>query len=138
MLGVRMWAKPWIGLIAFIALSGTACDDTTSVDDRAVFELEVTGERFRIALTDPVQIARAEALLQSGAEQNVHGTLKRGDGGFNAPYGWHLDPSTVTFPDLTMEVCDGRPNSDVQSDISYWVDTIKYYCPWGARVVGKN
>jgi hypothetical protein len=103
----------------------------------AVFEVEVAGERFRVGLTDEAEIERAESLRASGAANNVHGTLRCGTGGFNAPYSWHLDPATVTFPDLSMEVCDGRPQSDVQRDVDYWIDTVKDYCPWEAKVVAR-
>jgi hypothetical protein len=139
MLGISTARGTWLVLTALIAGSSAACDnDPTYPDDMAVFEIEVAGgERFHIGLTQSAEIARASALLASGAENNVHGTLRRGDGGFNSPYTWHLEPGSVTFPDLSMEVCDGRPQSDVQSDVSYWVDTVRYYCPWGVRVVGR-
>ena len=131
-------ARAWIGVGAVMTIGAVACDDGPLYpDDMAVFEVEVAGERFRIGLTTATRIEQAEALLASGAENNVHGTLRRGSGRFNAPYSWHLDPATVTFPDLTMEVCDGRPQSDVQADIDYWVDTVKYYCPWGAKIVAR-
>ena len=112
------------------------CDDVTE-PDYAVYEVEVAGERFRIALATETQIARASELLASGAAQNVHGTLKRGDGGFNAGYSWHLEPSSVTFPDMTMEICDGRPRSEVEAEVDYFIDTVKYYCPWGAKIVKR-
>jgi hypothetical protein len=57
----------------------------------------------------------------------------RGDGGFNAPWSWHLDPLSIAVPDASIELCDGRP-SMVQSDLDYWVDTVHTYCPWAARV----
>jgi hypothetical protein len=127
-----------IALAALITVVAAHCNDGPLYpDDMAVFEVEVTGERFRVGLTSGAQIQQAAALLASGAEQIVHGTVRRGSGGFNAPYAWHLDPASVTFPDLAMEVCDGRPQSDVESDVDYWVDTVKFYCPWGARVVAR-
>jgi hypothetical protein len=129
-----------IGVVAVITTIGAVyCDDGPLYpENMAVFEVEVAGERFRIGLTAEAQIERAESLLASGAANNVHGTLRRGSGRFNAPYSWHLDPATVTFPDLSMEVCDGRPRSDVESDVDYWVDTVKYYCPWGAKIIARG
>ena len=133
--------RNWISSIASMAIvlgMGTACsDDATAPEDLAVYEVEVAGERFRVALQTEAQVTRAEELLASGAEQNVHGTLKRGNGGFNMTYSWHLDPSSVTFPDMTMEICDGRPQSEVEADVDYFVDTVKYYCPWGAKIVSR-
>jgi hypothetical protein len=123
-------------LIATAALAA-ACSDTTAPEGRKIYEVEVTGERFRIALDDARSIAIADSLLAAEAPNNIHGTLKRGDGGFNTGYSWHLDPATVTFPDLTMEICDGRPRSDVEMDTDYWFSTVKYYCPWGAQIVAR-
>jgi hypothetical protein len=125
-----------VALTALMTVVVACCNDGPLYpNDMPVFEVEVSGERFRIGLRTEAQVARAEALLASGAENNIHGTVRRGSGRFNAPYSWHLDPATVTFPDLSMEVCDGRPQSDVESDVDYWVDTVKYYCPWGAKIV---
>jgi hypothetical protein len=128
-----------IALAAVITMIMAQCNDGPLYpEDMAVFEVEVPGgERFRMGLSSEAQIAQATALLASGAENNVHGTVRRGSGRFNAPYSWHLDPESITFPDLTMEICDGRPQSDVESDVGYWVDTVKYYCPWGAKIVAR-
>ncbi|MFQ5871053.1 MAG: hypothetical protein ACE5IB_02685, partial [Candidatus Geothermarchaeales archaeon] len=60
--------------------------------------------------------------------------LVRGDGGFNSPWSWHLDPDTVSMTEFSVEVCSGRP-SDVESDMDYWVDTVGSFCPWSAEIV---
>lgn len=59
--------------------------------------------------------------------------ILRGDGGFNAPWSWHLGPLSIEVPQVSIELCDGRP-SMVQADLDYWVDTVGMYCPWAARV----
>jgi hypothetical protein len=95
-----------------------------------------SGETFHVQLLDPQTIAEAASLVGRGNVRIVNGELRRGDGGFNQPWGWHLDPATVHFADLTAEVCDGRP-SDVQGDLGYWVDVVGRYCPWGTEVVRR-
>ena len=40
------------------------------------------------------------------------------------------------MPDFAVEVCDGRP-SMVEADVSYWLDTVGRFCPWGATVVER-
>lgn len=125
-------------LCGMVAAGAAACgDDIAAPADARVYELEVAGELFRVAITDSATAARAEQLLASGAANNVNGALRRGHGGFNAPYSWHMDPATIEFPDMTIEVCDGRPQSDVEQDVRYWVDTVGRYCPWGATVVRR-
>ena len=123
--------------VAALCLAG--CD--TSAPPSALYQVEVaTGdgpERFRLALATDAQVAAADTALAAGRVGVVHGTLARGDGGFNDGYAWHLVPESVTFPDLAIEVCDGRPRSDVEADVDYWVDTVGAYCPWGARLVAR-
>lgn len=97
------------------------------------FILEVSGENFRIRTTDPAIATKLNQRRNSATRGVVSGRLIRGNGGFNAPWTWHLDPASIEVPDVSMELCDGRP-SMVQGSIDYWVDTVRFYCPWGARV----
>jgi hypothetical protein len=103
----------------------------------AVFELEVSGERFRAAVSDTAEIRRLEARMASGEEGVVSGALRAGPGGVNAPWGWHMDPASVHVADMAIELCDGRP-SMVQEDLPYWIGTVKQFCPWGAKVVART
>lgn len=95
------------------------------------------GERFRVALRNPAEIARAEALRGRGPIGGVGGRLARGDGGFNAPWSWHLTPETTEFFEVSIEVCQGCP-SFVEADLAYWVDTLGRYCPVGVEVVARE
>lgn len=124
-------------VLAAVLVAAACSEDPTGVTPLAVFEVEVAGERFRLGVANTDQLERAEELLATGAGNNIHGTVRRGNGGFNVGYSWHVDPGTVTFPDLTMEICDGRPRSEVESDVDYWVNTVKYYCPWDAKIVAR-
>ncbi|HET9441612.1 MAG TPA: hypothetical protein VFO52_15655 [Longimicrobiales bacterium] len=119
-------------------LGASACDESalTYPDDGALFIVAVENEQFRVRVFDAGEIAQGRALITSGANINVNGRILRGDGGINTGYGWHLHPETVEFVDATIELCDGMP-SYVQAHIGYYVDTVKQYCPWGARVVSE-
>lgn len=125
--------RRWIwGVVAASALS-TGCADPTVPDDGAIFVLEVSGEEFRALVHDPEVVAALDARRASGLEGVVSGTLVEGDGGFNAPWSWHWSPETVHVPDLAIELCDGRP-SMVEADLTYWLDAVGQFCPWGATV----
>ena len=119
-----------------IGLTAMACEDVVEPLARAVFEIQITDEKFRVEVTDPVQIDSFAARLASGVEANITGELRAGDGGVNAPWSWHLDPETVAVAEMTMEVCDGRP-SFVEDDLDYWLETVGRYCPWGVKVVAR-
>ena len=112
-----------------------ACDeDTSGPGEEQTFVVEVSGEQFKVRTSDPDVVAILELRKASGQVGPVSGTLVQGDGGFNAPWNWHLDPETVHAPDLTVEVCDGRP-SMVEADLDYWLGTVKAFCPWGSKIV---
>ena len=125
------------GVALGLATAMMACDEDPILPDLpARYELEVSGETFVVRVTDPAQAQDMEARLASGEEGVISGELAAGDGGFNAPWSWHMVPSTVEVPDMAIEVCDGRP-SMVEEDLDYWLDTVERFCPWGATVVAR-
>jgi hypothetical protein len=95
------------------------------------------GETFRALIRDPTVIATAESLVGAGQQQILNGALVAGDGGFNAPWSWHLDPETVGFTDLAIELCDGCPLF-IEEDLEYWLDVVGRYCPWSTEVVARE
>ncbi|MEM8485032.1 MAG: hypothetical protein AAF564_05760 [Bacteroidota bacterium] len=125
------------GAIALLFIMA-GCDSTLMEDEIPVFIVETGGgETFRIKINDPKIEQQADSLLSAGINKIVHGPIIAGDGGFNAPYSWHLNPGEITFPDLAIELCDGRP-SFVENDLTYWLESVEVYCPWGAKLVGKE
>ena len=99
----------------------------------ADFVIDVAGERFVLRLTDPAAIALADANLRGANTRFPLGPVRRGDGGFNQPWSWHLDPDDTTLVELAIEVCDGRP-----SYLEAHLDEYTTYCPWGGRVVERR
>ena len=101
------------------------------------FVVDVVGERFTMLAVD--QHAIRDALDNMNGLNNMHpiGVLDFGDGGFNKPWGWHYKPETVTMTDMSIEVCDDEPHF-VQENLSYWVNTVKFYCPWGAKIISAS
>ncbi len=97
------------------------------------FVIEVEGEQFRLRTTNPATASALDARRRGGTLGVIAGRIVRGDGGFNTPWSWHLDPASIEVPEVAIEVCDGQP-SMVQGDLDYWVDTVRTYCPWAARV----
>lgn len=112
------------------------CDDATGPEGAARFAIEVNDERFVVQVETSAQIAEMEARLASGAEGVINGEIEAGDGGFNAPWSWHMVPSTVHTADMAMEVCDGWPGF-VEEELEYWLGTVKRFCPWSAKVVER-
>jgi len=101
------------------------------------FVVDVLGERFTMLVVD--QQAIQDALDNMNGLNHMHpiGMLDFGDGGFNAPWGWHYKPETVMMTDFSTEACDAEPHL-VQDNLTYWVDTVKYYCPWSAKIISAS
>jgi hypothetical protein len=93
------------------------------------------GEVFRILLRDSSLIAQARGLVGAGNRRIVAGTLASGNGGFNAPWSWHLAPDTVRFPEVAIELCDGCP-SDVEANGGNW--GAGSFCPWTAELIAEQ
>lgn len=136
--------RPLILLIMLMPLL-TSCDRSAVVPESAVFTVRACvgsdevpdGETFQVQITDPETITEAERLIGSDDRRIVTGPLRRGDGGFNEPWSWHLDPDSVAFADLTIEVCDGCPYM-LEDDVDYWVDTVGQYCPWSTEIIDRT
>ncbi|MEO8361291.1 MAG: hypothetical protein ABI672_14765 [Vicinamibacteria bacterium] len=131
--------------LAFLALLITVhvgCGTPSDLDGTALFRVRAckgsgSGEIFHIQLSDPRTIAEADALVGVGQRKIPVGRLVAGSGGFNAPWSWHMDPSTVTLADAAIEVCDGCP-SFVENELPYWLNTVKTYCPWSAEILARE
>ena len=89
-------------------------------------------EEYRILLTDPADIAIAEQRLAGEEAPRIpNGRIVRdGDGGVNTGYSWHIDPASVEFAEVTIEVCDGLPSYVEDGSLSG-----DQFCPWSAEVI---
>jgi hypothetical protein len=94
-------------------------------------------EQFSVFVTNAQTIAHLFALRDgTGVATIPNARIHRGAGAgnHNAPYSWYLDPADIEMAPVTIELCDGRP-SYVQNNVGEYVDVVKRYCPWGARLV---
>jgi hypothetical protein len=98
----------------------------------AIVTLRVGDEEYRVLLTEEDDILTAEELAAGdlGPLIPVGTVVRTDDGGVNTGYGWHIDPASFEWAELTMEVCDGRPSYVEDGTLSG--DT---FCPWSAEVV---
>ena len=47
---------------------------------------------------------------------------------------WHFKLNDWRLAEMSMEVCDGRPYSDIDQDTAYWLNTVRFFCPWSSVV----
>lgn len=124
---LRCLVVVWGAALCFAACTESANGPATG--GRFSFREPLTSDVLRVEITNPTGLAEAEELLQSGAAQWVVGTPRRGDGGFNAPWPWHLDPATVRFAEVTAEACQ-TVIAWVGPELDYWIE-FGQVCIWG-------
>jgi len=121
-----------IALVAVVLLLA-GCSPATSTDpEPVVATFEVAGdETYKIELATPELIEHAQQLLAGEQVAAIpNGTVVRDDPGVNEPWSWHIDPATLEFADMTIEVCDGIPSYVEDGTV-----TSDQYCPWSAKII---
>ncbi|GLX99945.1 hypothetical protein [Actinoplanes sp. NBRC 101535] len=108
--------------------------------ESALFEFTDTNgqNRFVIQLTDQAKIDHARRIL-SGEEKNrihPHGRIIKRAVPYNPGWSYHLDPATIDFFEVAIEVCD--------ASIVYTEDHLDeaggpflpggHWCPWSSRL----
>ncbi len=111
--------------LAIVALSGCV------PAHNPIATFQVVDETYKIELATPELVEHARELL---AGQDVaaipNGIVVRDDPGPNAPWSWHIDPATLTFANVTIEVCDGLPSYVEDGTV-----TSDQFCPWSAKII---
>ena len=104
----------------------------TPAHKNPVATFEVAGvETYKIELITPELVKHAEQLLKGDDVAAIPlGRVVRDSPGVNKPWSWHIDPKTLEFAQITIEVCDGLPSYVEDRTV-----TSKDYCPWSAKVI---
>lgn len=123
--GVRMSLGAAAAIVAVVALAGCV------PQGNPVATFQVVDETYKIELSTPELEQHARDLLAGEDVASIpNGIVVRDDPGVNAPWSWHIDPASLEFADMTIEVCDGLP-----SHVEDGVVTSDRYCPWSAEIV---
>lgn len=120
----------WKPGLAVALISACACSNSpTNPSAGAVVTFQVVDERFKVRLITPAQIEAARQAQSGGPAKIPNGRIVAGQD-VNTGWSWHLED--VSFAEITIEVCDGRP-SDVEREGTRYGGG--RYCPWTAVVV---
>ena len=126
--------RSFLSAAAFCTAFAVACGDNTptSPSPAAVATFAVGGETFRVALTSADQVAAARAAQHGGAARIPVGRIAPGTQA-NTGWSWHLED--LTFAEVTIELCDGRPSDVEQAGVQFGGGR---FCPWTATIVRIN
>ena len=89
--------------------------------------------------TDLINSVLAEIAKPIEERKFINGPIDFGNGGHNKNgsywFNWHFIPDQWELADSATEVCDGCPYTDVELNTNYWVNTVKYFCPWSGKPI---
>ena len=98
---------------------------------------------FIVATADSSLISEIETQLGLPPWQRkiVTGGLVRGNGGYNKnashEFKWRFKEDDWELTELSIEIYDGTPYSDVDTNIDYWLNTVKRFAPWSSYIKRK-
>ena len=96
--------------------------------------------QFVAETSDPevIRVARQQLELPVDERQlHINGPIARGNGGHNPSWSWHFIPDEWRLAEVSIELCDGIPQM-VEDDLSYWIDEVGSFCPWGSYVAAEQ
>jgi hypothetical protein len=92
----------------------------------------VGSQIFHLWINAQPGIDQALADWHSGTTQIPNGKLVcNAPAAWNCPWHWQMDPSSIMFADVAIELCDGAP-SYIEANCATFG---KQYCPWSAKMI---
>jgi hypothetical protein len=130
--------RPMLMLAATAILAG--CQ---SAPDSGTAYFKVAGpteaDTFVIALNNPATIAEARAIASGEEQSKVHvtGLVVTGAVPYNAPWSFHLHPASISFFEMSIEVCDAATTyvEEHLDEVGGAFLPGRRWCPWSSRVI---
>ncbi|MED7929537.1 calmodulin-binding protein [Nonomuraea sp. LP-02] len=129
-----------LAVLAALATLSVATPAPAQAATPAYFVMtDITRENFVVQLTDPVKIQHARDLISGTTTDRPHvlGRITKRPAPYNPRWSYQLNPDTISFFDLAIEVCDAT--------IPYVEDHLDeaggaflpglFWCPWTSRLV---
>ena len=136
--------------VGVLLLGACNKDQTLSEDGYTYFQVAFKGDNadwrdtsFIVRTKDPqlIQRATAQLSLPVAERQIVFGKLLAGNAGYNKnashSFIWHFKKDEWDLVDVTAEIYDGKPFTDVDSNLTYWLETMTRYGAWGSYIKTK-
>jgi hypothetical protein len=99
------------------------------------------GDTFIIELRDRDKIETARTLINESQTLQLHvgGTIVKEPANYNKPWRFHLEPTSIYFFEMSIEVCDAA-TSYVETHLDEAGDAFLpnlNWCPWTSKVVAE-
>lgn len=139
------------GICVLFSLAAFSCDKESFAPDPEwrYFEVGIKNANpenwrdssFVVATKNAAVLQKIEAQLAlpvADRTKIVAGKLAAGNGNYNKNathnFKWRILENDWDLVDLTIELSDGRPYSDVDVNNEYWMKSVKRYTPWGSYI----
>lgn len=127
-------------LAAAPAANAAPAEGTARPVRAAYFEFtDASRQTAVIKITDPATIQHARNLLRGTTQERPHvaGKIVKSPAPYNRKWSFHLDPASITFFELAIEVCDASiPYVEEHLDeVGGAFLPGNRWCPWSSRLV---
>ena len=139
-----------LAALAIFTLNSCKKETNTDIDQYQYYEVGFRSNiadwrdtAFVVRTSDQqlIQQINAQLLLPANERKLVAGALAEGNGGYNKngshEFKWHLKEDDWQLADVTIEIYDGRPYTDVDVNFPYWLNTVKRFGSWGSYIKRK-
>ncbi|GAM28992.1 hypothetical protein SAMD00019534_121680 [Acytostelium subglobosum LB1] len=110
-----------------------------SASRSAYFVITDGHNEFNIKLSDAALIAHARGLISGSVteQQHIMGTIVKKDAWYNPEWSFYMNPTTISFFDMAMEVCDSAiiTAEEHLAEVGGSFLPGSVWCPWYSRVV---
>jgi hypothetical protein len=98
-------------------------------------------KKFVFQLTDETKIKLARSILSdpNSARRHVQGTIIPKPATYNPEWSFHLDPSSIGFFEMQIEVCDANVTyvQDHLDEIGGSTLPNSFWCPWSSELIAE-
>lgn len=91
---------------------------------------------FVFKLADPARIAEARAIVANKSGLHVQGTIVKAPVPYNPAWTFHLEPSSIRFFQMSIEVCDANVTYVAENLNQVGSDFLpgNHWCPWSSML----
>lgn len=128
-------------LVLVVSLMLVVSPASAASDTEAYFALETRPNEkpFTIKLTDPEKIQKARDILSGKETDTTHvfGRIIKRPADYNSSWSYQLDPSTISFFNVAIEVCDSTTEytEDHLDEVCGAFLPGCMWCPWSSKLV---
>jgi hypothetical protein len=114
-------------------------EDSQSSSAYFVFDYPPAPDTFVFKLTDPKKIQEARDILSGKQKDRTHvtGIIVTSAAPYNPGWGFHYEPESISFFEMSIEVCDAAIEyvEEHLDEVGGAFLPGNRWCPWGSRLL---